>query len=285
MFRILAVVSIVFLMAGTSIVTSKIERIINPQNIMIVLDISRSMLAEDMNPSRMTVAKNSIKTFIQNRKNDNIWLIIFAGKPFLLVNNSNDTEGIEALLETIHPDFILQEKPWLSGTNIGDALLLAETELWQKKGEKSIILITDGSANIGSNPLESASESAKNDISIYTIGVGVKNNEPIFYTDSRGQKTFFYDQNGKKIKSDLDDALLIQIAKITDGAYYSAENTLKLSDAFASTESKLVPTFSEKKNTKQVSLTPILLIIFCVSIFGEQYFLKKFLKKYRILDV
>ena len=75
--------------------------------------------------------------------------------------------------------------------------------------------MTDGSANVGSDPEKAASEIAKSQIPIYTIGIGEKDNNPLTYTDLNGQKNFFYDANGEKIIGDLDDELLQKIAIMT----------------------------------------------------------------------
>ena len=72
--------------------------------------------------------------------------------------------------------------------------------------------MTDGSANVGSDPEKAASEITKSQIPIYTIGIGKKDNNPLTYTDLNGQKNFFYDANGEKIIGDLDDELLQKIA-------------------------------------------------------------------------
>lgn len=75
--------------------------------------------------------------------------------------------------------------------------------------------MTDGSANVGSDPEKAASEITKSQIPIYTIGIGKKDNNPLTYTDLNGQKNFFYDANGEKIIGDLDDELLQKIAIMT----------------------------------------------------------------------
>lgn len=77
----------------------------------IILDISRSMLAEDITPNRMTVAKNALKNFVESRKDDHFTLIIFAGKAFTVISHSNDQAGILQFLESIHTDYIMQAKP------------------------------------------------------------------------------------------------------------------------------------------------------------------------------
>lgn len=94
------------------------KKIPEPHTSIIVLDISRSMLAEDMSPNRMSVAKNAIKNFIETRNQDQFTLIIFAGKAFTTISNSDDKDGILVFIENISPNYILQEKPGLSGTNI-----------------------------------------------------------------------------------------------------------------------------------------------------------------------
>lgn len=166
---------------------------------MIVLDISRSMLAEDIIPNRISHAKNILQSFVSENPHLHFGLILFAGKPFLSVAHSSDSSGIRHFIQGISPQYILQEKPGLSGTNIGDAILLANSQLQKYAGRRSIILITDGSANIGYDPIKSATESQNLDIPIYTIGVGGITQEPLYYTDSKGKTVFFFDQNGEKI--------------------------------------------------------------------------------------
>ena len=129
------------------------------------------MIAEDIAPNRITVAKNVLNNFIQNREDATFSVILFAGKPFTVIKNSMDISGITHFIESITSEYIQQDKAELSGTNIGDALLLAHLEFSETSGEKSIILITDGSANIGIDPLKSLDEIKKSQIPIYTVGI------------------------------------------------------------------------------------------------------------------
>lgn len=158
--RILMISSLVAIIAGVSIVRTSTREQRIPQDIMIVFDISLSMLAEDISPSRITVAKSVVRDFISERQSDRIGLIIFAGKPFISVPFSTDYSGISSIVSGLSPDLIRQDLPGLSGTNIGDALLLANMAYSGSRSQaKSIILLTDGRANIGIDPLMSASES------------------------------------------------------------------------------------------------------------------------------
>ena len=281
--RFFAITILCAILANGTISMNITKKIPEKNAIMIVFDISRSMLAEDISPSRMAVAKNAIKSFIAERKDDKLSLIIFSGKAFLVVAPSTDRAWIEAFVNNITPEYILQEKPWLSGTNIGDALLLAKIELDKIVGKKNIILMTDGSANVGSDPEKVASEIAKSQIPIYTIGIGKKDNNPLTYTDLNGQKNFFYDANGEKIIGDLDDELLQKIAIMTGWRYYSAENISDLQNAFNETNANISNNEIEETKLQKFSLTPILLFLFFGALWLESIQRRKFLEKYQLL--
>lgn len=194
------------------------------QNIILIVDISRSMLAEDILPSRIEVAKERLKEFVMTRTTDNFGMIIFAGKAFLVIADSHDTAGIVKYIENITPSQILQERPGLSGTNIGDAILLALDTLKDTTWPRSIILFTDGSANTGFDPILASTEAKRLNVSLYTIGISAQNDEPIFYTDSFGNKNFFYDIDGNQISGEFDTKLLQDMAEMTDGAYFDAQD-------------------------------------------------------------
>jgi len=129
MIRALAVLSLVALPVGVVWTHTSVESVIKKRETLVIVDISRSMLSEDITPSRMSVAKNTLKSFLLSRQEDLVSIIIFAGKPFLAVSRSGDLSGILTYIDTIHPGMILQDKPGLSGTNIGDAILLANYTL------------------------------------------------------------------------------------------------------------------------------------------------------------
>ncbi len=144
----------------------------NGIDIAIVLDISKSMLAEDISPSRITAAKKAIIRFIEARPNDRISLTIFAGKPFLLSPLTFDSTVLVQIVGSIGVDSIKQEIPGFSGTAIGDGLLLGYQSLESEPTrEKIIVLLTDGEANLGIDPKASALYAKEKNVSIYTIGL------------------------------------------------------------------------------------------------------------------
>jgi Ca-activated chloride channel family protein len=217
--------SLISVIAETHMVyTSTTERRI-PQDIMIVFDISLSMLAEDISPSRITVARSVVRDFVSERRSDRIGLIIFAGKPFVSVPFSTDTSGISSIVSGLSPDLIRQDLPGLSGTNIGDALLLANmAHSGSQSQSRSIILLTDGRANIGIDPILSAQESRDQDIRIYTVGIGSLSGAELSYTDSWGARQYFSDGSGGRLRSDLDEGMMRQLADITGGQYLHADD-------------------------------------------------------------
>lgn len=281
--RAMIVIILASIIASPHMIITTNKTIIEPKNIMIVLDISRSMLAEDILPNRMEIAKKSLQDFLGSRENDRFSLVIFAGKAFHLVSNSSDTTGISGLIESISPSYIRQEKPGLSGTNIGDALLLGHTILKSSASEKYIILITDGNANIGSNPEEVATMISGENIAIYTIGIGTKKSEPLAYTDASGQKKYFYDEKWEKIVNDLDDEKLKKISDISGGQYFSAENISELSRAMSETDTKIGKKYTTETTTQKSPLFPFLMIFLIILLFWEKFLEKKFLKKFDIL--
>ncbi len=255
-----------------------------PQDIMIVFDISLSMLAEDISPNRIETAKSVIKNFILSRKNDRIGLIIFAGKPFVSIPFSLDYSGIQNIVQSLSPYLIKQDLPGLSGTNIGDAIVLANmSHSGTNSPQKSIILITDGKTNTGIDPLIAAKDSKSENITIYPIGVGSIDNRDLFYTDTIGQKTFLYDENGKILKSGLDVEMMESIANITNGTYFYAGNRIQLEEVFMKID-KGLPQIKEVKTEQQnIDMIPIFIAIFIFSILIERVLLTYILRKYRFI--
>jgi Ca-activated chloride channel homolog len=188
----------------------------------IVLDISLSMLAEDIQPNRIEKAKEIIHTFLTKELNSKIALIIFAGKPIILSPFSTDILGIQNIVKNISPYMIRQEDIGLSGTAIGDALLLAEKILWKQSGEKKIILITDGRTNVWINPKDII-DTSEIKSSIYTIGIGQNGSGELFYTNKEWKKQFIYDESGSILRTDIDIESLRYLAEKTKGKYFSGE--------------------------------------------------------------
>ncbi len=188
------------------------------------------------------------------------------------------------IVEGLSPNLIRQDLPGLSGTNIGDALLLANmTYSGSEAPVKSIILLTDGRANIGIDPYLSAAESSEKNIQIYPIGIGSRSGGELSYTDNYGQKTYFYDGNGGILKSDLDEPMLRKIADTTKWKYFHADDRVWLSTAFTDIAEKLPNQTKQKTEIQHLDLTPALIVIFVILLLIERAYLGYVMRKYRLV--
>ncbi|NDK19692.1 VWA domain-containing protein [Candidatus Gracilibacteria bacterium] len=257
----------------TSSVRTDISK--NGIDIAIVFDISKSMLAEDIQPNRITAAKKVMSDFVSRFTSDRLAIVLFAGKPFLSTPLTFDYTALVNTVEQMTTDSIRQDLPGLSGTAMGDGLLVALDTLkgdenqkvsqkqsnLNEKGEpeggalgsttneetefgvqstsfsetsmdrkKVIIVLTDGEANMGVDPIIAAKLAKEQGVKIYTLGIGDPDGTDLYVTDKYGQKQYFIDQTGKPLRATLDEKTLTDIADITGGAYYNAkdENSLSL---------------------------------------------------------
>ncbi|MCL6582124.1 MAG: VWA domain-containing protein [bacterium] len=187
-------------------------------DIMIGLDTSKSMLAEDIKPCRLERAKHEIASLIDKLRGDRIGLLCFAGDSLIQCPLTLDHAAAKTLLKIIDT----QTAP-LGGTAIGQAIQTARKAFVQGEQKyKVLILLTDGEDH-NSQPIEAAREAAKDGIKIYTIGIGSKTGEPIPIRDQNGAHLGYQkDQSGRIIMSKLDEATLEKIATITGGKYYPA---------------------------------------------------------------
>ena len=178
-------------------------------DIMLVMDVSASMLTEDVFPNRMEVAKEVASEFINGRPNDNIGLTIFAGEAFTQCPMTVDHAALLNLLHNVRADLVMKGLIQ-DGTAIGMGLANAISRLKDSKAKsKVVILLTDGSNNVGSiSPMTAATIAKKFGIRIYTIGLGKETG------DSMGA---------------IDYKTLQNIAVSTDGEFYRAQSQSELS--------------------------------------------------------
>ena len=190
------------------------ERKIKGAEIMICLDVSNSMLAEDYSPNRLERAKMAISSIVDKLRDDRIGLIIFAGTSFVQLPVTTDYVSAKMFLSSIDAGSIP-----VQGTAIGDAIHTA-IKSFSAQSEKSrvIILITDGE-NHEDDAVAAAREAGESGIRIYTIGVGSTQGQPI---PVDGQ--LLTDKDGNIVVSKLDEAVLRKVAAAGGGAYVHAGN-------------------------------------------------------------
>lgn len=220
--NILLIIATVFLVIALANpqVGAKFSKVkIKGAEIIIALDVSNSMEAEDIQPSRLDKARQEVIQLLGKIKSDRVGLIIFAGKSFIPVPLTTDYAMLKMYLRGINTDIISTQ-----GTDIGGAINLAmESFSESKKNDKAIILITDGE-NHESNAIDLAKKAADKGISVHTIGLGKKEGVPLPVYNRYGQKEFRKDKDGNVVVSKLNEKLLAEIASAGKGRFVIANN-------------------------------------------------------------
>lgn len=190
-------------------------------DIMLAMDVSTSMLAEDLKPNRIEAAKQVAADFIVGRPNDNIGLTIFAGEAFTQCPMTTDHASLLNLLHNVRTD--IAQHLIEDGTAIGMGLANAVSRLKESKAKsKVVILLTDGSNNRGDLSPMTAAEIAKSfGIRVYTIGVGTNKVAPYPMQVAGGVQYI-------NIPVEIDTKMLNDIAAATDGDFYRATNNKEL---------------------------------------------------------
>ncbi len=199
---------------------SKLEKVQRKGiDLMIALDVSNSMLAQDITPNRLERAKQAISKLIDDLEGDRIGIVIFAGKAFTQLPITTDYAAAKLFLGTISTNSIE-----VQGTNIGEAIEFSVNSFGQSKANKAIIIITDGEDHEG-DVMEQAEAAGKKGITVYTIGMGLPDGAPIPVYSGNVQTGFKKDKEGNVIVSRLDESLLQQISAAGKGIYVRANNS------------------------------------------------------------
>ncbi len=199
---------------------SKIENVKKEGvEVVIALDVSNSMLAEDIQPDRLTRAKQAISRLVDKLDNDKIGLIVFAGDAYIQIPITTDYISAKMFLSEINPNMVPKQ-----GTAIGAAISMGMRSFSPGEGKtKAMIIITDGE-NHEDDPVKEAEEAAKAGIVIYTIGIGSTEGVPIPVTIN-GKKDYLKDADGNTVITKLDEDILKKIALTTNGNYVRANNS------------------------------------------------------------
>jgi len=199
---------------GTETHTAKQEGI----EVMVALDVSKSMLAQDIKPDRLSRAKMEITELMNQLGGNEIGLVVFSGASFIQFPLTSDYGTAMTFLNSARPEVI--SKP---GTNIGDAIRTAMGGFdTNRNSQKVIVIITDGE-NHEPGTLDMAQQAADAGIKLYTIGFGSSQGEPIPEYDAQGNVMGYKkDQQGEVVLSKLDEATLQELAQIGGGQYFRA---------------------------------------------------------------
>lgn len=186
--------------------------------LMIVLDVSNSMMAQDIKPSRLDKAKMAIARMVEKLSNDKVGLIVFAGDAYVQLPITTDYSSAKLFLSNISTDIMP-----VQGTAIGSAIDLAVKSFTpETETSKAVIVITDGE-NHQDDALLATKRAREKGITVHTIGMGLEQGGPIPIKGAAGQ--FMKDGQGNVVVSRLDEQMLKEIAKAGEGLYVRASNT------------------------------------------------------------
>ncbi len=197
-------------------------------DIVVAIDTSKSMLAEDIAPNRLERAKLAALDLIQQAKSDRVGLVAFAGSAFLQCPMTLDDVAFKQSLDTLDVNIIPQ-----GGTALAEAIDTAATAFKADDNYKILVIFTDGEDN-DEGAVEAATRAAKENMKIYPVGIGTPEGELLRIKDAKGRSDYIRDTDGSVVKSRLNEKLLQEIARAGSGVY------LRLSGA------KTVETLYEK---------------------------------------
>lgn len=187
--------------------------------VVLALDVSNSMLAQDIQPDRLTRAKQAISRLVDNLDNDRIGLIVFAGDAYTQIPITSDYVSAKMFLSTITPEMVPKQ-----GTAIGAAIRLGIRSFSPGEGKsRAMVVITDGE-NHEDDPVAAAEEALKAGIIIHTIGIGSPEGVPI-PVSSGGKNDYLKDRDGNTVITKLDEDILKKIAASTGGSYIRASSS------------------------------------------------------------
>lgn len=222
-FRLLALTALIVAMARPRTVDiSNKTKTTKGIDIVMAIDVSGSMLAKDLKPNRMEALKKVAASFVDERPNDRIGLVVYASEAYTKTPVTSDKAIIQQAIESIKYDNVLQD-----GTGIGMGLATAVNRLKDSKAKsKVIILLTDGVNNAGFIEPETASDIAKQyGIKVYTVGIGTNGMAEFPYAIAPNGQFLF-----RMMQVEIDEQLMKNIARKTDGKYFRATSNNKLEE-------------------------------------------------------
>lgn len=206
---------------GTKVETVKREGI----DIVFAIDVSKSMLAEDIAPSRLEKTKQIVLQIINNLGSDRIGIVAYAGSAFPVLPITTDYSVAKMFLQSMNPGMVSSQ-----GTSLDEAIQLSATYFDEKsKTAKLVIMISDGEDH-SEGVQDVAEEANKNGLKILTIGVGTEKGGPIPFKKNGIVESYQRDQNGEVVTTKLNETTLREIAKATKGGYISGNNTKEVVD-------------------------------------------------------
>jgi len=193
--------------------------------IIIALDVSNSMMAEDIKPNRLKRAKRTISQLIDKLRGDKVGLIVFAGKAYVQMPTTTDYHAAKMFLSSISPGIVP-----VQGTAIGEAIELGTNSFSPKNDKNKVLLIITDGENHEEGAVKLTEEATQKGIHVYTIGMGLPQGTPIPVYTRYGRKDYRRNKNGEIVMTKLNETMLQQIASAGEGEYIPANQLDNLMD-------------------------------------------------------
>ncbi len=258
--RAMALVLVAVALAGPVRSVERVVRKSEGVTIQLAFDISSSMLAEDFRPdNRIAVARREVSRFIENRSDDRIGLVAFAGEALTVVPGTLDHDVVLHAVENLNVGQLTD------GTAIGTALATAVNRLREaQEGSRVVVLLTDGDNNRGQiDPMDAAAAAAAIGIRVYTIGVGRDGVVPV----PIGRTRFGYQYANMEVR--VNDELLADVAERTGGAYFRATDPEALQRIYARINELEPGQIREERFTEQAAVRREFLIMALLALLIE----------------
>ncbi len=273
---LLLAISSLFISLSNPQIGSKLEKVQRKGiDMIIAVDISNSMLAEDIKPNRLARAKREISKLVDKLEGDRIGIIVFAGKAYTQLPITTDYSAAKMFLSSVSTDFISTQ-----GTSIASAIEMGRTTFKNTTDEdkdrnKAIIIITDGEDH-EEGAIEQAKEAAKEGIKVYTIGMGTNKGAPIPVFRNGVRIGYKKDREGHTVISRFNESLLQSVAAEGDGTFVRANNSnaglktiLKEINKMNKTEIE-TQTFKDYESRFQIFTAIAILLLILEVLLGER---------------
>ena len=237
---------------GSKLLTSKRKGV----ELIIALDVSNSMMAEDIKPNRLERAKRAIAKLTERLRDDKLGLIVFAGQAYVQLPITTDYVSAKLFLDAINTSIVP-----VQGTAIGAAIDMSRKSFTPDfKGSKAIIVITDGE-NHEDDAVGSAKSAKKDNIVVHTVGMGLPQGVPI-PVGGEGSRDFLKDKSNNVVITKLDEKMLTEIANAGGGSYIRANNTeVGLNNLFNEIEKMEKTTMDSREYSEYDEQFPLFLSI------------------------
>jgi len=265
----LAVVLLVIAFArpqgGERVTEEQVEGI----DIILAIDISRSMLARDLHPDRLSAIKSTVNRFIDSSYGDRIGVVAFAGDAVVMCPLTTDHGAVRSVIDRLTTDETVRP-----GTGIGNAISVATTRLKNSEAGRVVILLTDGENNKGIEPMEAVEQAKSEGIRVYTVGIGTSNGAALPEADQPfiGPPRYRIDEGGELITVGLDAQTLQDIADETGGRFFQVTNQRELANLYSSITHEGETQFQQRRVVRRDELAPYFLFLACLLLIMEAFY-------------